>query len=59
MLADAAQAKVWEDYTEPAGGAVWLDDTPVAVIDRTSGSAVTAHIQTGQLYELLALTDGS
>ena len=47
-----------------AGGAVvkeyvWLDDMPLAVIDRASGSPVVLAIHTGHLDEPLVMTDAA
>lgn len=36
---------------------VWLDDTPVAMIDSTGASPVTYYIHTGQIEEPLVMTD--
>lgn len=38
---------------------VWIDDTPIAVIDSTSGSPVTYYIHAGQLDEPQVMTDAS
>jgi len=38
---------------------VWLDDTPVAMIDSTGAAPVTYFIHTGQIEEPLVMTDAS
>ena len=38
---------------------VWLDDMPLAMIDYSSGAAVTYYIHTGPVNEPLALTNAS
>ena len=38
---------------------VWLDDTPVAMIDSTGTSPVTDFIHTGQIEEPLVMTDAA
>jgi len=38
---------------------IWLDDMPVAMIDSTSGTALTYFIHTGQLEEPQVMTDAS
>ncbi|HYF39920.1 MAG TPA: RHS repeat-associated core domain-containing protein, partial [Gemmatimonadales bacterium] len=49
---DAATGAVKKEY-------VWIDDTPVAVIDSSSGSPVILFIHAGQLDEPLAMTNGA
>jgi uncharacterized protein RhaS with RHS repeats len=38
---------------------VWIDDRPVALVDRTSGAPVIYYIHTGQLGSPQKITDGS
>jgi RHS repeat-associated protein len=47
---DGATGAVLREY-------VWLDDTPVAMIDSSSGTAQTYFIHAGQLDEPLVMTD--
>ncbi len=49
---DGATGAVVREY-------VWLDDTPVAMIDSSSGTAQTYYIHTGQIEEPLVMTDAS
>ena len=38
---------------------VWLDDTPIAMIDKSSGTAVTYFIHAGQIEEPLVMTNSA
>lgn len=38
---------------------IWLDDAPLAVIDKSSGTEVVYYIHTGQIGEPLVMTDAS
>lgn len=38
---------------------IWLDDTPLAVLDKSSGTEKLYYIHTGQLEEPLMMTDAS
>jgi RHS repeat-associated protein len=38
---------------------IWLDDTPLAVIDKSSGTEVVYYIHTGQIDEPLVMTNAS
>jgi hypothetical protein len=38
---------------------IWLDDMPIAVVDRSSGAEKIYYIHTGQLEEPLMMTDAS